>query len=464
MAFDGYFKGDKVVRPPSRHPPSRPYKPPRKLPNPMNPRGKPMNPRFRETKPPAKPSTPPGPSPQPSSQPLEPGYGTAVPTTPQPIATGVNRSDQFLRWFGPAVFDNWDYIYSFRYLLHPIKRMEDEWSVPAGWRTCGKLKGSAIPRGLGYWSPKWQPKDVPICGLLPIGGQWIVDPSPGPANSYLFQETTGELSGKPIGTSWGFMWKPDNVPAGGVPQLRPGRQVWSDPAPDTPRQGLPRPQPGVPPRPLPWALQPGQASAPHPSMGPTRAYESEWPIEPPIGKPDVPRPVAPTNPHVPPGPRTKERKAKVPPWFAALSKVAWEATEAVDVVDNLFECLPKKVQKKAPKTGVTLPDAWKPGIKYTTVIDRAKHVYNNINSLDLDCAMRKLSCNHIEDMLWGRFFGIADDNARAMGLKGYGMASGSMSGLRLDPKVKKAFDDWISQNPALDAIAKSLDCENLGRS
>ena len=78
--------------------------------------------------------------------------------------------------------------------------------------------------------------------------------------------------------------------------------------------------------------------------------------------------------------------------------------------------------------------------------------------------MRKLACNHVMDMLWGRFFGGVDNAAQKYGLKGYGRAAGSMGGPYLSKKEKEAFDKWISDNPALDALRKSLDCENLGRS
>ena len=368
----------------------------------------------------------------------------------------------------PGGFDAWGYIDSFSYIYSPIKQGDDgTYQVPAGWKSCGTLYGEAIPQSYGPWTPPDEPEPF-ICNVIPIGGQHKPIPYVGQIDSYAFFETTQEIGGNPLGTYWGFAYRvrgvgdfwPDPQPQSGNPVVAPtdDSQTWT---------GIPRPRPGSRPRPVPWPLQPDRPTAPHPSMGPTRSYG--WVAGPPqeSGSPGVPgpaKPWAPQNPHKPPPPRTKERKFRVPRWFAGLSKVAWEATEAVDVVENLFECLPKKVQKNVPKTGVTMPDAWRPGIKYASAIDKAKHVYNNVNELDGDCAMRKLACNHVMDMLWGRFFGGVDNAAQRYGIKGYGRASGSMSGLYLTKKEKEAFDKWISDNPALDALRKSLDCENLGRS
>lgn len=453
MPFDGYFKGDKVVRPPSRHPPNRPYKPPRRLPNPLNPTNKP------------RPRPLPKPSLRPSIPQVEQGVGTAVPTTPHPTVAGLRRSTQFLRWFRPIAFDNWGYIESFSYVLDPIINKDpDVVSLPPGWRQCGKLEGEMIPLGRLDISNPDQPF---LCNLVPVGGQIKPEQIIGPEQEwYMFFNTTWvPAPGVEFGTANGLIWKPNGVPS--TPRPTRGVQTYAAQDHAGPEWlGVPRPRAGSRPRTVPFDLQPDQPVAPHPTMGPTRYYKFD-----PFGAKDVTtadkpgdKPWAPENPHKPPPRRTKERKGAVPRWFARLSRVAWEATEAVDVVDNLFECLPKAVRKKAPKTGVTLPDAWKPGIKYTSVIDRAKHVYNNADKLDLDCAMRKLTCNHIMDMLWGRFFGGVDDAARKAGVTGFGQANSSMSGLYVTKEQKAAFDKWIKENPALDSLRKSLDCENLGRS
>lgn len=456
MAFDGPFKNTKPV------PPVRPNRPTqrqvweRQRQNVLN---------RRRT-----PPRPPRGSPDfsiPTMPPREPRYGTAVPTTPAPAYQGLNRGRQFLRWFMPTGFDQWGYINSFSYVFDRIgPQKEGPVTLPSGWASCGKLEGEQIPRGpAGY-------TDTPfICGLIPLGGQhkpdawqgaraWeeiiffetkFSDPFVGGTfNGFAYRMAGGEQRDKPLPTT-----------GGGVPIAAP------DPFPEQTWIGVPRPRPGSRPVPIPWDRQVDQPVAPDRHMGPTRGYGGEFnqPHRDPItGRP--PRSDAPPkeNPHKPPPRRTKERKGKVKKWFANLAKVAWEATEAVDIVDNLFECLPKKVQKTAPKTGVTMPDAWQPGISYTSVIDRAKHVYRHHDKLDLDCAMRKLTCNHIEDMLWGRFFGGVDNAAQRAGLKGFGNAASSGSGLNVTKEQKEAFDKWISENPALDRIRKSLDCENLGRS
>lgn len=453
MAYDGYFKDTKTVSP------TRPRGPIK------------YDPTRNPNQTPIKRTTRPGPSYKPSLPDIEPRYGTAVPTTPHPVVPGIRRSTQFLRWFGPAPFDTWGYASSFRYVLEPITgKGEGGFSKPPpGWKVCGQMKGEAIGLSNGPYYDILGPPSP--CELLPLGGQGRI-PASTPVNSVLFYETTFVTEGgEEYGTTWGMAYKelkwnkPSFQPPDWTPQKTSSRPIVRANPVNRPWKGLPQPIGGVSPLPdVPWSRATRKASAPSMTMGPVRSYGPD-PTAPGIGEdPNQGKPVAPENPHKPPPRRTKERKGKVPKWFAALSKVAWEATEAVDVVDNLFECLPKKVQKKAPKTGVTLPDAWKPGIKYTSVIDRAKHVYNNVNELDLDCAMRKLTCNHIMDMLWGRFFGSVDAAAQKAGLKGFGRAAGSMDGLNITREQQKKFDDWISANPALDSLRKSLDCENLGRS
>lgn len=449
MAYDGYFKDTKTVvprRPITRTSPIiKPPTPTRRPPVPRSPPHGgfeiPMMPRRKE-------------------------IGTAVPTTPSPAYQGMPRGRQYLRWFMPSGFDQWGYINSFSYIWEPTKVSPGGWRIPSGWEFCGEMKGDAIPQG-----PKFiAPNDPPfLCALLPIGGQHKPSPFPEPGypdDMYYFFETT--FSDPFVGgTLYGITWRPYPIERGPLPE-RTGSRIVSQPVSQEPAwTGIPRPRLGSKPRPIRWRDQPHRATAPSVQMGPSRGSgqiggPGTDPWQP--GTPPTAQPWAPKNPHKPPPRRTKERKFKVPRWFAALSKVAWEATEAVDVVENLFECLPKKVQKSVKKTGVTMPDAWRPGIKYATAIDKAKHVYSNVDQIDGDCAMRKLACNHVMDMLWGRFFGGVDNAAQRYGLKGYGRAAGSMSGLYLTKKEKEAFDKWISDNPALDALRKSLDCENLGRS
>lgn len=445
MAYDGYFNGSKTV--PAR-PISRTSAPLRR-PTPTSRPNVPRSPRSPDFSIPAKPR--------------DPVYGTAVPTTPKGAYQGMPRSRQFLRWFMPTGFDQWGYISSFSYIFTPVKQGGSEIYVPEGWGVCGDLKGEIIPNGI-HNGP-----DRPfVCELIPMGGQhapYVWDEPLVPTRWVAYEQ---KFTDPFVGGTWhGLVYRDYSPGLTDLPRNVEKPAVQAPVRLPVPWLGVPQPRPGTAPRPIPWAFQPGRAEAPHPSMGPTRSYsggkfaaEPYTPSQP--GRPQ--RPVAPTNPHKPPPPRTKERKGKVPKWFATLSKVAWEATEAVDVVENLFDCLPKRLRKTAPKTGVTLPDAWQPGIAYTSAIDKARHVYRHHDQLDLDCAMRKLACNHVMDMLWGRFFGGVDSAAQKAGLKGFGNAASSSSGLYIDKKHKEAFDKWISENPALDALRKSLDCENLGRS
>lgn len=454
MPYDGPFKNTRPVTP------TRPNRPTQRE---VWERQR-QNVTERRTRRPPVPRAPPSPDFSIPDMPKNPRVGTAVPTTPAPTYAGMPRGRQYLRWFMPAGFDSWGYALSFRYLFEPVIQRPGGIKIPRGYEYCGQLKGDMIGTGPLNRPPKTPPY---LCQVVPLGGQ--IKPLAGnaPHDQYVFHETTTFIGGKPYGTTYGLLWRPNNVQrqdvtvSQGVTVNQPVQVV-------QPWRGVPQPVAGSRPMPVPWVVQPHRPVAPSVQMGPTRSYGYSPPQGPggDDGGPPGPgsSPEDPTNPHKPPPPRTKERKGKIPKWFGGLAKAAWEATETVDLVENLFDCLPKPVQKKAPKTGVTMPDAWKPGVKYTSAVDKAKHVYSNINQLDLDCAMRKVSCNHIEDMLWGRFFGGVDAAAFRAGLKGFGNAAGSLDGLRLTKEAKAAFERWIKDNPPLDSLRKSLDCENLGRS
>nr|QJB20613.1 MAG: hypothetical protein [Microvirus sp.] len=294
--------------------------------------------------------------------------------------------------------------------------------MPDGWACCGNLVGSAIPY---YEGPIYPGYPEPfLCRFLPIGGQVEPIPNTNPdPPSHIFWGP-GELIGSTYyGPSNGLLYK---IAGEGAPYpvVQYSGGTTYQPQPAWPDVWFADPHPGQ--HLTPWRDQPHRPMAESPAMGPRRGNTVDsyrgYPLAPRPG-PRPSRP-APGNPHQPPGPRTKERKGKVPPWFAKMAAAGFEVTEAVDLVQNLWGCLPKSVRKSTPKTGTTLPDAWRPGIKYSSAIDKAKHVYNNINDLDLDCAVKSIAMNHVTDALWGRFFGAVDDEARRRFLTAFGRAAG----------------------------------------
>ena len=122
-----------------------------------------------------------------------------------------------------------------------------------------------------------------------------------------------------------------------------------------------------------------------------------------------------------PGRSVKERKAKIPKWLALMAHAAWESTEIVDLIDEIFKALPPEVQATAPRTAITSPTAWKPGIRYTGPLDKLRHIYNNLDRLDIEQAVLNVIMNQIEDAIWGRFFGKADQGWKRAGVNGYGV-------------------------------------------
>lgn len=335
----------------------------------------------------------------------------------------------------------------------------DSWILPPGRSSCGSLQGVVVRYPL-----EGSPGST-YCASLPLNGQGFPNPNNISARGFMFFEPYQSAGGQPRAVVNAVAWPQAGQPGGPGPwpqPVNPGLIRAHDPfAP--PVNELPR---------LPMRLTHYQPSAPDFRLGRTASngerqgfvgWGNRWdvPFEPGYGgSPGNPGP----NPHKPPPPGTKEKKGKAPTWFGGLIKSAWEATEAVDLAENLFDCLSKKTRDAAPKTGRTTNSAFiGAGHAYRSAYDKGKAVYDNINDLDLDCAMRKVSCNHIMDMLWGRFFGIADAGARRGGINGIGIATRDQVG-RLDQGSVDRFKKWISDNPEIDNLVKSLDCENLGRS
>lgn len=133
-----------------------------------------------------------------------------------------------------------------------------------------------------------------------------------------------------------------------------------------------------------------------------------------------PNPDVRTRPSEPPGPKVKERKARIPGWLAKAAKAAWDGTEVVDLIDALFDALPEHIQATVPRTAITSPSAFRPGVRYAGPLDRALHLYRNIHHLNISEAVVNVVVNHIQDEIIGRAMGTADRGWRRAGVSGYG--------------------------------------------
>lgn len=125
----------------------------------------------------------------------------------------------------------------------------------------------------------------------------------------------------------------------------------------------------------------------------------------------------------PPLPREKERKGEMPEWAMKVMQGVWAATEAIDAIDAIWKALPKDIRDATPKTGRTRKGALiGEGKAYSTPLDKAKHLYDNLDKLDLPEAIKNLIINHYTDALMGRFHGTVDKARRRAGGTGWGAA------------------------------------------
>lgn len=459
MAYDGYFPPKKTVYNPSK---PHPKAPGGQRPRPSRPGYRPARPSLG--RPLSVPKAPTVVSPVPN-------YGTAVPATDN-LVNGIPRQMQFARWLVPSAarshpwfrtamfgIDLYNFVVGSAELDLPEAlpgRVRYAWgAIPSGWSVCGAPAEA---------STTWSSSNSAFptnCARIPQGGQQLV-PNAFPGPSAVFYTPS---SSPGVGTTRGFVLAPINNAnyTGPRPEvIKTLPQAIVTTFPDGMEQNRRRLQRGAPHQLVPYA-----PTAPDQRLGPTRFNkmpgfsntnpDTEIKAEPRPGNPGKGRPF------VPPRPGTKEKKGKIPRWFAKIAERAWDETEANDLAENLFECLPKKVQKNAPKTGKTHRGSWAgEGYRYTSIVDKARHVHRNLESLDLDCAFRKVSCNHISDMLWGRFFGTVDAGFQRGKVSGYSFATRG-SGAEVVKEEWDRFNKWIEGQPALDRLLKSLDCENFGK-
>lgn len=121
--------------------------------------------------------------------------------------------------------------------------------------------------------------------------------------------------------------------------------------------------------------------------------------------------------NAPPQKGTKERKTKAQKVMAKLFEEAMGLTEAIDLIDVLYDALPKEVRKKTPKTGVVSKTGFNPGMKYVSPWDKAKAVFTHFGELDLPKAMAGVVANHFSDKAWGHLFRMQSKGWSNLGLK-----------------------------------------------
>lgn len=88
-------------------------------------------------------------------------------------------------------------------------------------------------------------------------------------------------------------------------------------------------------------------------------------------------------------PRTKERKARIHPLLGAIWSTFSPITETMDLANVLYECLPKKFKRAEYKARGRQPDP----------LQKLYLVYQNINDLDVACAVTGYMKEKVEDMI-----------------------------------------------------------------
>lgn len=165
---------------------------------------------------------------------------------------------------------------------------------------------------------------------------------------------------------------------------------------------LPIGQPVPSPAPLPWRAIPERRPNPYRVDQPTSGYypPGEEPARPPESVPDV---VAepggvyhqpPSHQYRPPGPREKERKARVR-LPAGFLRVVSEATEYLDYLDALYDALDRQYKVRFPSGRIK---------KVPTPQEKARALYYAFDKVDgayLKRALKNLLTNEIEDRLIG---------------------------------------------------------------
>lgn len=254
------------------------------------------------------------------------------------------------------------------------------------------------------------------CGNIVAGPPWVNNPSA--ITRWVFGRWVQRVN----------QFSPNSVyQAGYRITAKPGAyaragQVGFSPLPDHLPAGMPnhpRAAPRIPPR-IPRGLVPyvpngigrdvGNGGSQNP--GPGTQNPGVNPLNPtnpgPGTQPGVHPGLDPHNPR-PPGRNERERKGRAPESVVRALGIANEALEAVELVDALWEALPKEVREATPKTARTRKGAIigrdRP---YSSAYDKALHLWRNLDKLDIEQAVLNVIKNYIEDMILGRINAGAD--------------------------------------------------------
>lgn len=171
-----------------------------------------------------------------------------------------------------------------------------------------------------------------------------------------------------------------------VPQELP----WLAPSPDVNPLGLPK---------LPWPLVALRPETPWHERGYVAPIEEPYrpdvvprgvavPIGGPRAQPAPLSPLVPGDPVRPPGPKVKERKIRMG-GYGAVNAVVSAATEGVDIVEALWDALPRSRQTREKG-------------KKTTPQQKALDLYRGWPDIDVAAAVKNLVVNELKDRAIGR--------------------------------------------------------------
>lgn len=119
----------------------------------------------------------------------------------------------------------------------------------------------------------------------------------------------------------------------------------------------------------------------------------------------------------PPPKRTKEKKSKMPAWLADMTNVAFGVTEAIDVIELMFDALPANVKRNTVPTGRTYGNARiGVGKPYLSATDKALAVWRNLGDVDMTKFVPALIQNQIIDYAVGSTSGSAGDFLKKNGV------------------------------------------------
>ena len=202
------------------------------------------------------------------------------------------------------------------------------------------------------------------------------------------------------------------------------------PAPVPRDPDLPAPAPGPAPSP-----GPGAAPAPGRPLPPDLPPSDDGPARPRYRRKEwqkgkrLPRVALKHGYRVPPK-GVKERKLRSPMYYHAIMRVIDTITETNDVVQAVWNALPKKRRMS---------------LGFRNPTEKAWDIYRFFHEIDLEVAIKELVANQIEDMAYGLFGKTMGKAARARG-----------DSIEAVDKVQRAL-----RNAGLDPVGELLDALNL---